>query len=202
MKLNRERTVGRGALADGVGPAATGHVEARPAAEPGVLRATDVRTITPIIVLGVGLLGAGCVGPLSDEVETSYRTLAEARSKGAVGDGGGAWIPEILPEAATDIFELHDIATNATWGCFRPNGQAEQVVRILGGRAARPVKGRLSDGPTRWLRTRDWWPESMTRDGLEVFEFKEPSLAPALSGSTVQVGIDRKNNVTCFRRTR
>lgn len=167
-----------------------------------LLRATEVRAITPIIGLGIGLLGAGCVGPLSEDFETSYRTLAEARSKGAVGDGGGAWIPEILPEAATDIFEFHNIDTNATWGCFRPNGQAEQVVRLLRARAAQPVKGPLPDGPTRWLRTRDWWPESMARDGLEVFEFKEPPLAPALSGSTVRVGIDRDNNVACFRRNR
>lgn len=161
-----------------------------------------MRTITSIIGVAVGLLGAGCVGPFSDDFETSYRTLAEARGKAAVGDGGGAWIPEILPEAATDIFELHNIDTNATWGCFRPNGQAEQVVRLLRARAARPVKERLPDAPTRWLRTRDWWPESMTREGLEAFEFKEPSLAPALSGSTVRVAIDRANDVVCFRRTR
>ena len=164
--------------------------------------ATDVRAITPIIGLGVALLAAGCVGPLSDDFEASYRTLAEARSKGAVGDGGGAWIPEILPEAATDIFELRNIDTNATWGCFRPNGQAEQVVRLLLGRGAQPVKGPLPDAPTRWLRTLDWWPASMTGDGLEAFEFKEPSLTPALSGSTVRVAIDRANDVVCFRRTR
>jgi hypothetical protein len=169
---------------------------------PGVLRATDVRAITPIIALCFGLLGAGCVGPLSDEFETSYRTLAEAREKGAVGDGGGAWIPAILPEAATDIFELHNLDTNATWGCFRPNGQAEQVIRLLRARAAQPVREPLPDAPTRWLRTLDWWPDSMTRAGLEAFEFKEPSLTPALSGSTVRVAIDRANDVVCFRRTR
>ena len=161
-----------------------------------------MRKITSIIGLGVGLFGAGCVGPFSEDFETSYRTLAEARAKGAVGDGGGAWIPEILPEAATDIFEFHNIDTNATWGCFRPNGQAEQVVRLLRARAAQPVKEPLPDAPTRWLRTREWWPDSMSHAGLEAFEFREPSLAPALSGTTVRVAIDRAENAVCFRRTR
>jgi len=161
-----------------------------------VRRAPEVRAL----ILGLALSGAGCVGPFSDDVEASYRTLAEARSQGAVGDH--TWIPAILPEAATDIVEFHNIDAGATWGCFRPNGQGEQVVRLLHGRAAHATRGPVSEGPKKWLRTRDWWPEVMTHDGTEVFEFKEPSAAAALSEATIRVGIDRLNNVVCFQRRR
>jgi hypothetical protein len=144
------------------------------------------------VTLALALLGAACVG--SENIETSYRSLSEARSKGIVGER--KWIPEIVPEAATDLVMVRNADTSAAWACFRPNGQSEQVVRLIGTLNGRPTKGPVSEAPRAWFSAREWWPDSMSQEGGEVYEFTESS------GATIRVGIDRSNNCVCFRRHR
>jgi hypothetical protein len=50
-------------------------------------------------------------------IEREYEDVAAARAAGAVGEA--AWVPNILPDDAWAIHEVHDIDTNDTWGCFK-----------------------------------------------------------------------------------
>lgn len=65
-----------------------------------------------------GLLAAsmfwltGC----DDAMHARYSTAAEARAEGAIQRG---WLPEELPDSATDISESHDLDTNTGNGMFR-----------------------------------------------------------------------------------
>lgn len=152
------------------------------------------------VAIGIALTQAGCVGPFSEDFEATYPTVAEARRQDAIGDH--RWIPPIIPEGSTDIVEFHNIDTNATWGCFRLNGHVDQFAELLRERTAQATKGALSEGPRRWFRIRPWWPDSMTSDAIEAFEFREPPAAPALSATTVRVGLDRATDTACFRRRR
>lgn len=61
----------------------------------------------------------GCIGPLGENIE---RQFADAKSVRAGNRGG--WIPDILPDDATGIREVHNLDTNATWGCFRTQKSA------------------------------------------------------------------------------
>ena len=159
-----------------------------------------MRTSIARVTIGFAFTQVGCVGPLSEDFEASYLTLTEACRHDAIGDH--RWIPSIIPEGSTDIVEFHNIDTNATWGCFRLNGHADQLVDLLGGGAAQATRGSLSEGPRSWFRTRPWWPDSMARDTIEIFEFREPPAAPALPATTVRVGLDRVTDTACFRRRR
>jgi hypothetical protein len=172
-------------------------LEWRLAADLGVRRTTEVRAVGTI---AFAVLQFGCVGPFSDDFEARYPTLAAARQSYAIGDH--RWIPDIVPETASDIVEFHNIDTNATWGCFRLNGGADPLVSLLRAKAARESKGAVSGGPRPWFRTRPWWPETMTKGIVDVFEFTEPAAAPALDPTTVRVGLDRAADTACFRRRR
>ena len=54
---------------------------------------------------------AGC----SDRYEASFSTYADAKSRGALERG---WLPEFLPDSATEIREEHDIDSNELWVTF------------------------------------------------------------------------------------
>ena len=147
--------------------------------------------------VAVAVLQWGCVGPLSEDFESHYASVAEARQRDALGDH--RWIPAIVPDAATQIVERHNIDTNATWGCFRLNGSGDHVSALLRGKGARFDSGAVSEAPRSWLRKRPWWPDSMTNGKVEVAEFTEPGPpAPAI----VRVGLDRTADLACFRRRR
>jgi hypothetical protein len=57
----------------------------------------------------LALLLSGCL--LSDTLDASYASMAEAVSKEAVAKG---WIPEWLPEDAANIREVHNLDTNTS----------------------------------------------------------------------------------------
>ncbi|PHS40670.1 MAG: hypothetical protein COB07_03955 [Sulfurovum sp.] len=51
----------------------------------------------------------------SDEQRNSYKNLQAVLSDNAIERG---WIPEILPESAYDIVEIHNLDTNVFYGSF------------------------------------------------------------------------------------
>jgi hypothetical protein len=67
--------------------------------------------IRKLVVLAL-LLIAGC----TDRYEASFATYADAKSRGALERGG--WLPDFLPESATEIREEHDIDSNELWVTF------------------------------------------------------------------------------------
>jgi|SRR5438093_9573747 len=132
----------------------------------------------------------GCVGPFSEDVESHYADVTAARAAGAI--GWDQWIPEIVPDSATDIRELHNIDTNRTWGCFRfGQGEDGSVRRTLAALGARPGRGPVSERPRFFFTELAWWPRSMTSPTIEAYEVFD-----------VLVGIDENDQRVCFHRHR
>jgi hypothetical protein len=56
-------------------------------------------------------LALALTGCLSDTLDASYRSMADAVSGGAVDKG---WIPEWLPQGAINLREVHNLDTNVS----------------------------------------------------------------------------------------
>jgi hypothetical protein len=144
-----------------------------------------------IIAIGLAVGAAGCVGPLSEDVESHYNNVATARSAGAFDRG---WLPEFIPDGATDISELHDVATNLTWACFsNPDGPGELRARLEKQGVTR-VPGPVGAGPRTLLRSPPWWPASMAAPDVEAYQVVEDQRF------VLVVGIDRVTTRACFHR--
>ena len=152
-------------------------------------RRTMTRALAPAVV-SVGL--AACVGPFSENIESHYPDVATARRQGAFTRG---WLPEIVPDGASDIWEVHNIDTNLTWACFSVPDGPIGVRRLLTDRKAERVAGPVGPGPRGFLRTRTWWRRSMSDAGVEAYELRERSQFK------VVVGVDAAGNGVCMHRT-
>lgn len=155
-------------------------------------RAPRQRLPRTLFAVGVAISTWGCIGPLSEEFETHYADVPAARAKGALRLGG--WLPEIIPEDAVDIWELHNIDTNRTWACFRTPRGHQSLRSLLASKGARPASGPIDRGPTRLLRVRPWWLSSMRTDAIEAYSLAE---AP---DSSLAIGIDVRANGVCVHR--
>lgn len=63
---------------------------------------------TSVFILAIAALGLVACG---DDIEAHYRTYAELER---AGDGARSWMPGWLPSSATDIYDWHNLDTNAT----------------------------------------------------------------------------------------
>jgi hypothetical protein len=145
------------------------------------------------ILVAVALTGA-CVGPFSELQERPYPNTNAARA----GDPSG-WIPEILPNDATSIREVHEVGSSQTWGCFSTR-RPDDVRALLAGLHAHKVSGPIANRPAEIFRDFSWWPDSMSRGALETWEFPEESRCSACTRTVVQVGIDIGSGMVCFHR--
>lgn len=95
---------------------------------------------------------SGC----TETIDTTYATLEEAQSKGAIASG---WIPAWLPTNATNIREVHNIDTNYF---------------MLGFSLAKDTKVQLPIDctnvgprtPSKPPFQRDWWPADVPANAL------------------------------------
>lgn len=93
-------------------------------------------------------LGPAVVGCIGERTAQRWETVAEARKDGVFARG---WVPDILPDTATALVELHDLDTNArcAGARFAPPDQravresAEAIGFVLheGERPAPPFSG-------------------------------------------------------------
>jgi hypothetical protein len=130
------------------------------------------KCIVAVVLFSAQLLGGGC----SDRRESSFASVKEARSSGAVARG---WVPNDLPESATDLRELHDLDTNEVWGTFRlPVSERAPSVALT-----RVEASKLNGHAVRSPRA-SWWPETLTgnldsgvlqKNGLELYSAPPPS---------------------------
>ena len=140
-------------------------------------KAKSVSGTIALIVITVSTWG--CVGPFSEDLESHYANVAAARDDGAFLRG---WLPEIVPDEATDIREVHNIDSNRTWACFGiPQGAATVRARLekaTAQRVARPLGTR----PPGLLGPPTWWPSSMAQPQIEAYELKETVALCCTSG--------------------
>jgi hypothetical protein len=132
-----------------------------------------------ILVATLAVAMAGCVGSLSEDFESNYPDVAAARADGAFTHG---WLPEILPENATDIWEMHNLDTNLTWACFSTPDGPDGARLLLGQRGAARVKGPIDRGPSGLFGIKEWWPPSMSSGTVETYELKEEGRYSVLVG--------------------
>jgi hypothetical protein len=146
------------------------------------------------VILSVAI--SGCIGPLSEKPERQYASAKEARADGALNRG---WIPAVLPSDAHAIREVHDIATNLTWGCFSTE-HVEEVRALLAKLMAQRAQGPIGPQPHEWFRDFSWWPEPMRAGTVEAWQFTEAAANPRGSSFVVRVGIDGGSRRVCFHR--
>lgn len=127
----------------------------------------------------------------SEDIESRYATFAEARE----GRNRG-WIPDVVvPEDAVNIWEFHNIDTNATWGCFTLSSGADPLRLRLQKIGAKRTQGGLGAGPTRFLRTREWWPQASETDAAETCQYQESERF------NITVGVLPGGSAARFRRS-
>jgi hypothetical protein len=135
----------------------------------------------------------------SENPDSSNRTRQAAdRLVIVVADPGG-WIPAILPNDATTIREVDKVDESRTWGCFSTR-RADEVRALLSGLNAHKAPGPIGNRPSEIFRDFSWWPESMSGNALEAWEFREEGRCPACGATVVRVGIDVRNSTVCFHR--
>lgn len=88
-------------LAGAAGRARPGADASTPPCAGTISRGLAARTARVLVVAGLLVAGAGCAQDLH---EGSWDTLVDARQQDAVDRG---WVPEWLPEAATDVVEVN-----------------------------------------------------------------------------------------------
>ena len=145
-----------------------------------------------LLCLVLGVVVCRCVGPFSEDFESQYADVGAARREGAFDRG---WLPEIVPDEATDIWEMHNIDTNLTWACFStPHGSASTLALLQKQNATR-VSGPISNGPGGHFGTRKWWPSSMADTQIEAYQLKENSRF------TLLIGIEAAARRVCIHRS-
>jgi hypothetical protein len=144
--------------------------------------------------LGVALLGCACVGPFSEMHEDNYPNSAAARAADPSG-----WIPPILTDDATSIRDVHHVASNETWGCFR-TAQPPAVRLLLVRVHAQKTTGSIANRPSELFRSYQWWPGLMSTGSVEAWEFQQPAVCAACAPSLIRVGIDAAGETVCFHR--
>ena len=152
-------------------------------------KGTGVKGTVALIAIAVGT--GGCVGPFREDFESHYANAAAARQDGAFARG---WLPDIVPDGATDIWELHNVASNRTWACFGiPRGPTTTRV-LLEKAGAQRVARPIGTPPPGLLGPPKWWAASMAQPQIEAYELKENS------GSVLHIGIDAAAARVCFQR--
>jgi hypothetical protein len=111
-----------------------------------------VLTVRTRLAIAAAVLAAiaACSGVRSES--DTFATVQEARAAGAIDRG---WVPEGLPESATDLRDGHE-PSGTHWGRFSfPPDQAEALRAIVGAELTSSVPP--CDPPGRF----EWWPRML-----------------------------------------
>jgi len=123
-----------------------------------------------------------------ERVESHYATFRDLERASA---GARSWMPEWLPESATDIREWHDLDTNSTLVAFTvPNA----TPTLLSG--CKPFRFTANPGSA------SWWPTDDSFASLKHFECEERT---SFAGGRIEtrragVALDQARNRLYFWR--
>lgn len=109
-----------------------------------------------LVIAAMALSLAACGS--RDVVDETYADLAEARSKGAIREGG--WLPAFLPPSSSNIRLRYNVDTNEVWASLNWDGVNRGALETSC-KPAVPGQGQFPE------RAPSWWPERMTRDASQ-----------------------------------
>ncbi len=100
----------------------------------------------------------------SETQERFYPNMAAAKKDGV----GGGWIPDIIPESSTDIYERHDLDTNKVWLKFKIDKKDinELISQI---EEVKPAEIEGVEFPRIGVK---WWPKSLNKDSFTQHSLK------------------------------
>lgn len=118
-------------------------------------------------------------------METYYPNYGAVMKAGEVGEG--KWIPEFLPQSATDIREVHNIDTNEIWLSFHFNSQ-ELTAMVSSCKE-------VSESDFHYPRKRigSWWPQTLVRHLNGKIQSSAPYIY-YLCNNDGLMAIDAENN--------
>lgn len=107
----------------------------------------------------------GCFGPVAHDVRVTYATYAEMEADDAITHG---WIPEFVPQSASNIEECHNPERHTSWLRFSaPKRDIDAMTKRF---SAIPPNA-IVFPTTPPCDTDQWWPESLTRGGSKQEQF-------------------------------
>lgn len=116
------------------------------------------------------------------EIVSNHYTNYEA-AKDANAFGSGGWLPLLVPKAATNIRETHDIDTNARWISFSLSS-TDSEFGLEGCVDSKEIPPPPS--PPRWSSKLSWWPDTEVKRAVEsgdqVFECGEDLVGAYILG--------------------
>lgn len=123
---------------------------------------------TKLIILSLCLLLFSC----GDVEDGYYKTLDDAKRSGDYEKG---WLPPILPDSSYEIYERHDLDTNAVWIRFRVN---KKGISELAAQLEEIQSNEIGTVQFPALHV-EWWPKEIKKssigekqDGLRIFKYK------------------------------
>ena len=137
-------------------------------------RSRSVRVGSIVTFLGCAALVLGAVSCESDLRESFYRSLLDARTDGGIDRG---WVPDILPESAHDIHEIHEISGGRTWCAFDFSRADWEGFRTnLTRSAVAPMNSIAAPRVSWWpaILTGRIDPDRLRNAGLELFAVARP----------------------------
>ncbi len=125
----------------------------------------------------------------SETQEKFYPNVEAAKKDGAI---GGGWIPNIIPETASEIYERHNLDTNRVWLRFKFDKKdiKELIAQI---EEVKPNEITAIEFSAPNVR---WWPKDVNKDsltkgqqlGLKLYKYKR----------VLQYGDNRQKTVLSF----
>lgn len=116
------------------------------------------KILIPIMV-GILFLTALYFLRIGEMKESFYSDISAARKAGAIEPG---WLPKVIPESSTAIYEKHDLDTNAVWLKFKFDRRdiGDLISKIDEIKPSEIKDVAFSNPKVRW------WPKELTKDYL------------------------------------
>ena len=127
--------------------------------------------------------------------QSSYATRREATRQGAAAHG---WLPDAVPPDATNIREIHDLDSNATWLVFELEESARQRFLEHLGQTVPRADGNLTITRPSGV---DWWPAELVGRVADSTRRNPPCSAWQIERHGVLILCEKERRVFFWRQS-